>query len=110
MIQGSGSRRRYYCLGTKKKEEEAETYTPNEKQVDSNQKPLECTHPTECCIMKRKDGECHMKANFHKPDLQAKLYTILLCSNLDLPNLSHSSQGMLSLTDPTGCCTMKKKD
>ena len=76
----------------------------------SNQELLKRAHPTECYITKRKDGECHMKANFHTPNPKTKLYTMLLCSNPDLPKLAHSPQGMLLLIHPTGCCAMKRKD
>ena len=78
--------------------------------LSASQENLKHAHSTEYCIMKREDGECHMKANFHTPDLKAKLYTLLLCSYPDPPNLVHSPQGMLLLTNPTGCCAMKRKD
>ena len=76
--------------------------------------------------MKRKDGECHMKAKFHTPDLLDYLDGI--CSNSHTLKLAHSlqvmlsypnpdplkrthlPQGMLSLIDPTGCYVMKRKD
>ena len=61
----------------------------------SKQEPLKRAHPTECCIVKRIDGECYTKANFHRLDTNAKLHPMLLSSNLDLPKLVHSPQGML---------------
>ena len=66
-------------------------------------------HPTECCfIMKRKDGECHMKAKFHTPDPLDYLDGI--CSNSDPLKRTHSPQGMLSLIDRTGCSVMKREN
>ena len=47
----------------------------------SKQEPLKYAHPTECCIMKRKDGEYHVKAKFHTPDPKDKLYTYGTISN-----------------------------
>jgi len=47
----------------------------------SNQEPLKHAHQTERCIMKRKDGECYMKAKFHTLDLKAKLNTYGTISN-----------------------------
>jgi len=75
--------------------------------------------------MKRKDGECHMKAKFHTPDpldyldgfcsnsdpeLAHSLQATLSCPNPDPLKRTHSPQGMLSLIDQTGCSVMKRKD
>jgi len=79
----------------------------------SNQELLKRAHPNECCIMKTKDGECHMKASFNAPDPHD--YLDRICSNTDPLKRAHSprahsSQGTLSLIDPIGCCVMKRKD
>ena len=47
----------------------------------SKQEPLKGTHPTECCIIKRKDGECHVNEKLHTPDPKYKLYTYDTISN-----------------------------
>ena len=49
--------------------------------ICSNQEPLQRAHQTECCVTKRKDGECHMKAKFHTLDSKAKLNTYGTISN-----------------------------
>ena len=85
-------------------------HSPQRRLLCANQDPQKRAYPTECCIMKRIDEECYMKANFLTPDPKSKLYTTLLCSNPDLPKLIHSPKGMLLLIDPTGCCVMKRKD
>ena len=53
----------------------------------SKQEPLKGDNPTECYIMKKKDGECHMKAKFNAPDPLDYLDSI--CSNPDLLKLIH---------------------
>lgn len=59
-------------------------------------------------LMKRKNGECHMKVKFHTPDLLD--YLDGMCPNPDPLKRTHSPQGMLSLIDQTGCSVMKRKD
>ena len=47
----------------------------------SKQEPLKCVHPTECCIMKRKDGECHnmnMYLNTPLTTIRISIYVIQL--------------------------------
>lgn len=53
-------------------------------------KELKSARPNECCfIMKRKDGECHMKAKFNAPDPLDYLDSI--CSNPDPLKLANTN-------------------
>ena len=69
-------------LSLKKLTSASKSTTSPRKKVSSNQDRLKRAHPTECCfIMKRKNGECHMKAKFHIPDLFDYLDGICLNSD-----------------------------
>ena len=71
LSKNNRSRRRSYRSRTRKEKQK--------KRHASKGKPLKCAYPTECCIMKRKNGECHMKAKLHAPDLLGYLDSI--CPN-----------------------------